>query len=238
MRTWIPLLSFLVLASPAFAQEKPSPKIAVVVAGDPDELIRTRASNLEGELTAAGLRTPVDPALRSALLGEPSDADDGLGALRALRRGLGLEPKKDLAAYRRIGMIAGADALVVVRQRGELIAEVFDVSARQFYEGVLDLETSSGTEQVKFVRSRAVEAQARWSEPKIAAPPAPGSAEPTAGLSEEPVDQPEKERWIKKAWPYFVLGALAIAGTTYLIIDRRRDNGSEPPVLRFRPGED
>lgn len=43
---------------------------------------------------------------------------------------------------------------------------------------------------------------------------------------------------MKKAWPYVLVGALLLAGVTYLIIDRRDTNEVAPPLLRFRPGEE
>ena len=210
------------------------PKIAVVVAGDPDETLRNTAAFIEQESVLAGMTTPTDPALRSAMRGESATEEDGLERLRAIRRGLGLDPRKDQASYRRIGLIAGADALVVVRREGLILVEVFDVAAAQFYEGVLEFDTSDEEQRTAFIESRAEQAQLRWSEP---APP------PTAAKGAE-VNAPEvkedesraKKRW-KKAWPYVVVGALLAGGVTYLIIDRRRAPETGVPLLRFRPGD-
>jgi len=55
---------------------------------------------------------------------------------------------------------------------------------------------------------------------------------------EQPADESRAKRRIKKAWPYLVAGVLIAAGVTYLIIDRRDTNEAEPPLLRFRPGEE
>jgi hypothetical protein len=55
---------------------------------------------------------------------------------------------------------------------------------------------------------------------------------------EQPADESRAKRRIKKAWPYLLAGVLLAAGVTYLIIDRGRTNEAEPPLLRFRPGEE
>ena len=206
-----------------------------MVAGDPDETLRNTAAFIETEAIAAGLRAPTDPALRGAMRGEPASIDDGLESLRSTRRGLGLDPRQDLASYKRIGILSGADALVVVRREGAILVEVFDVSATQFYEGALSFDDSTSEQRVAFIESRAEQAQLRWSEP----PPTPP---PTASLAinepEKPADESRAKRRMKKAWPYVVAGVLLAAGVTYLIIDRRRTNEPEPPLLRFRPGEE
>ncbi|MEM9727900.1 MAG: hypothetical protein AAF997_04895, partial [Myxococcota bacterium] len=62
-------------------------------------------------------------------------------------------------------------------------------------------------------------------------------SEAATGLDGQPVDEPTKKRWIKKAWPYFIVGALLVGGVTYIIVDQRRTNDPGPPLLRFRPGE-
>jgi hypothetical protein len=218
----------------ATASARPPSKIAVVVAGDPDETLRQTAAFIEHESTTAGLRVPTDPALRAAMRGEPPAEDDGLDGLRSIRRGLGFDPRKDLASYKRIGTIAGADALVLVRREGAILIEVFDVSAAQFYEGVLSFDDSTPEQRLKFIESRAEQAQLRWT-----APPAP-PAEETKKInpSEEKSDESRaKKRW-KKAWPYVVAGLLLAGGVTYLIIDRRQTNDPGPPLLRFTPGEE
>jgi hypothetical protein len=153
----------------------------------------------------------------------------------SIRRGLGLDPRKDLASYKRIGITAGADALVVVRREGAILIEVFDVSAAQFYEGALQFDDSTSGERVAFVGSRAEQAQLRWSQPPAPPPPAAG---PEVNPSEEKADESRAKRRWKKAWPYVVVGALLAAGVTYLIIDQRRTNEVGPPLLRFTPGEE
>jgi hypothetical protein len=209
------------------------PKFGVVVAGDPDETLRNTAVFIEQEAVVAGMEAPSDPALRAAMRGEPAKEDDGLGRLRSIRRGLGLDPRKDYASYQRIGLIAGADALLVVRRQGSILVEVFDVAAAQFYEGVLDFDSSTAEQRTTFIHSRAEQAQLRWSEP----PPPPPSAKPKVNEKEEKEDSRAKKRW-KKAWPYVVVGALLAGGVTYLIIDRRKDPETGIPLLRFTPGEE
>ena len=162
--------------------ERVPPKIGVVVAGDPDDTLRNTAVFIEQEAVLGGMEAPSDPALRAAMRGEPPSEEDGLERLRSIRRGLGLDPRKDQASYQRIGLIVGADALLVVRRQGSILLEVFDVAAAQFYEGVLDFDSSTAEQRATFIRSRAEQAQLRWSEPA----PAPPSAKPK-------VDEPEEK---------------------------------------------
>jgi hypothetical protein len=236
MWRWLLMVLVLTWASPGLGQdadtdadigtgkETVSPKIGVVVAGDPDETLRNTAA-----------RVPTDATLRGAMRGEPATGEDGLEGLRSTRRGLGLDPRKDLGAYKRIGIIAGADALVVVRREGAILLEVFDVSAAQFYEGALEFDDSTSAQRVAFIKSRAAQAQLRWSAPP---PPPPPAASTKVNEPEKPADESRAKRRMKKAWPYLVAGVLLAAGVTYLIIDRRRTNEPEPPLLRFRPGEE
>jgi hypothetical protein len=206
-----------------------------VVAGDPDETLRNTAAFIETEATSSGLLVPTDPALRAAMRGEPASEDDGLESLRSTRRGLGLDPRKDSASYKRLGIMAGADALIVVRREGAILIEVFDVSAAQFYEGALRFDDSTSAERVAFIESRAKQAQLRWSQPP---PPPPPAASEKVNAPDQPADESRAKRRWKKAWPYVVVGALLAAGVTYLIIDRRQTNEVGPPLLRFRPGEE
>jgi hypothetical protein len=210
------------------------PKIAFVVAGDPDETLRNTAAFLESEVTLAGLRAPTDSTLRGAMRGEASAEDDGLDGLRSIRRGLGFDPRNDLDSYKRIGIIAGADALVVVHREGAIILEVFDVSAAQFYEGALQFDDSSSAQRLKFIESRAKQAQLRWSEPPPSAPPPAASTK--ISTPEQAADESRAKRRMKKAWPYLVAGLLLVGGVTYLIIDQRGTDDPGPPLLRFRPG--
>ena len=241
MRCLLLIVVLMTCPSPGLAQDagtgtdRASPKIAVVVAGDPDETLRQTAAFIETEATSSGLRAPTDPALRAALRGEPATEEDGLEGLRSIRRGLGLEPRKDLASYKRIGIIAGADALVVVRREGAILIEVFDVSAAQFYEGALTFDESTAPQRLEFIESRAEQAQLRWSQPP---PPPPTAESQKVNDPGQPADESRAKRRWKKAWPYVIAGALVVAGVTYLIIDRRRTNEAEPPLLRFRPGEE
>lgn len=244
---WTLAILILVAAAPAHAQgatgtesgvvdttPSPPPKIAMVVAGDPDETLRNTAAFIEQEAVAAGMEAPSDPALRAALRGEPPTEEDGLEKLRSIRRSLGLDPRNDLSSYRRIGLISGADALVVVRREGLIRVEVFDVSAAQFYEGVLDFDTSDTTQRVKFIQSRADQAQLRWSAPPSPPPEKKVEVNPKEETND---DSQAKKRW-KKAWPYVLVGALLAGGVTYLIIDSRRAPETGVPLLRFTPGEE
>lgn len=219
------------------AAEPLAPKVAIVIAGDPDPPVKTAASTLGTECRDAGLRTPSDPALRGALVGDAAKGDDGLDGVRALRRGLGVDPRKDLESYKRLGTIAGADALVVLRREGDIKLEVFDVSASQFYEGMLDFDEATPEARVAYVKRRASTAQARWAEAPAVIAETPASTGAAVALGAEPVDEPKKKRWIKKAWPYFVVGALLAGGVTYIIVDQRRTNDPGPALLRFRPGD-
>ncbi|HSN81651.1 MAG TPA: hypothetical protein VLS88_03650 [Polyangiales bacterium] len=209
----------------------------MVVTGDPDDTLRNTAAFIETEASLAGLRIPTDPALSAALRGEPAAEEDGLEGLRSIRRGLGVDPAKDASAYQRIGLIAGADALVVIRREGGIVMEVFDVSAAQFYEGTLTFAESTPAQRVKFIESRAEQAQLRWTKPPA---PAPRAAAPKAetGPPKDEKEQTRAQRRWKKAWPYVVAGALLAGGVTYLIIDRRNTDVVGPPLLRFRPGEE
>jgi hypothetical protein len=248
MRPVLAVVLFFAWASPALGQATPDadgntgtdteavlPKIAFVVAGDPDETLRNTAAFIEAEVTFAGLRAPSDPALRGAMRGEPGAEDDGLEGLRAIRRGLGLDPTEDLASYKRIGMIAGADALVVVRREGAILLEVFDVSAAQLYEGTLQVAESTPAQRLQFIQSRAEQAQLRWGQPPSAPAPA---VKPKVNAPEQKADESRAKRRWKKAWPYVVAGALLAAGVTYLIIDRGRTDEPGPPLLRFTPGDE
>ena len=103
---------------------------------------------------------------------------------------LGSSPRKDLDSYKRIGVIAGADALVVVHREGDILIEVFDVSAAQFYEGALGFGNSSTEERVEFIRSRAEQAQLRWAAPP---PPPPPVAAKKVNEPEKPADESQGE---------------------------------------------
>ena len=111
---------------------------------------------------------------------------------------------------------------------------MFDVAAAQFYEGTLEFDSTTPQERVKFIESRADQAQLRWSTP----PPPPPEPKPKVNEGEKKdADSRAKKRW-KKAWPYVVVGALLAGGVTYLIIDARNDPETGVPLLRFRPGEE
>ncbi len=212
-------------------------KVGIVVSGDPDETLQNAARKLEDALASSGFILPTDSSLRSALKGYPSENEDGLDGLRAHRRALGLSLRKDTDIFVRIGQIAGAHALVVVRSdKARPAAEVFDVGAAQFYEGVLDLGATTPGEQLAFVHKRVVAAARRSASPEQAA--VEGVTVKTGLAAAVDTPEPKKKRWIKKNWPYVLGGALLLGTVTYFVVDSQRGGaGQNPPVLRFRPGD-
>lgn len=212
-------------------------KIAIVIVGDPDATLQDAARQLQDALTASGLSVPTDAALQSALKGIPSETDDGLDGVRAHRRALGLSDRKDTELLVRLGQIAGAHALVVVRtDKVRPAAEVFDVGAARFYDGVLDLSATTASAQEAFVRARATAAARRSYKPEQAEP-AGGTVKSTLAPAVD-TPEPKKRRWIKKNWPYVLGGALLLGTVTYFVVNSQRGGaGQNPPVLRFRPGD-
>ncbi|MFW5924636.1 MAG: hypothetical protein ACOCV4_00630 [Myxococcota bacterium] len=247
MHGWIIGAGWLAVfaAAPAAAQEAPSPKVTVVVSGDPDTPLRERAARLQGLLEGSDdLRTPQDSGLVQALRGEePRIEDDGLERARAERRRLGWSEARDVPVLHRIGRMTGANLMLVVREGNdgpEVVA--FDVAAKAFYEGALSLPSPDGAVGA-FVRSRADATRSRrGTEPDAEAEPeASGpSVAPTADEAkpaEESAEDDSEKTWIARYWPYLVGGALLAATVTYFLL-RDDDPAPAPPVLRFRIGGD
>jgi hypothetical protein len=253
-------LIWLGVVVPAAGQETtaaPAPaKVAVVVAGDPDDAIRAPAARLDGLLNAhPEMRNPSDPGLRRALRGEPpTEEDDGLERARAERRRLGWGEGKDLEVLVRMGRMAAADLLLVVRAGDEgPEAVAFDVRAGAFYEGALPLTNleAEAVHRFALARARAASrgtAQAKPPPPAVPAPttagrPAPTDTEPAAQPAAEAVPQDGKEEkpsekpWIARNWPYLVAGAMLVASIIFMVV-RDTDDDPGPPVLRFRLGSD
>lgn len=215
--------------------ESSAPKIAVVVVGDPDPILRAAARRVERAVEGS-LRLPFDPGLRRALRGEAGEAGDGLEEVRRERRRLGLEEDRDAALLAALGRRAGASALAVVRagpQEPELL--VLDVRNAAFFEGELTVSADlQGNRLARFVTRRA-HAAARGALP--ADVPSPAEAAVAASITdsspaEEPAQQPEL---FEQIWPYLVAGAL-LAGMITAIVLTSEDSGADQPVLRFVPG--
>jgi len=248
------------LSVPAWnsAAAQAAPKVAVVVSGDPAPDLRALAQRLDArgrELDS--LRWPSDPGLPPALRGEQAPTvDDGLAALRALRRRLGWDADQDAQTLRRIGRGVGVHALGVLRAEGNAtLLEVYDVGAGQFYEETLTLDADSVEEALAFIVRRAASSQRRASGSPGAAQtqahaspasvPSPEQAasasEPSSGSSHEAqthADEPRPVRaWFRHNWAYLVGGALLAAiGVGYAVSAGGGGGGSGTPSLRFRPG--
>ncbi len=252
-------------AEPSADSESPAPnaepaagKIAVVVAGDPDEALRATAAAIDDALAEEGLQRPSDPGLRAALRGEPSTVEDGLERVRRERRGLGFG-EDDRPILARLGGMAGADAVVVVsRQDGTMRAEVFDVHAERFYRDRLDAEP---VEAVVAFTARAARAAHRRAQRDAGASTAPEEAteEPEAAEASTAVptaeetanaavdasdddaeedDEPSPVReWFRKNWAFILAGALLVGVVTGFVIRSRRDDPGIDAVILFRPGE-
>lgn len=216
-------------AEPARAGDaSEAPKVAVVVAGDPDEALRDAARRVERSVSPR-LRLPFDPGLRAALRGERGEADDGLEEVRRQRRRLAVDEPADAPLLASLGRRAGAHVVAVVRA-GETAPElvVLDVRNAAFYEGTLALSGDVSDARIaRFVGTRA-RAAARGTPSER--PPPPASA---ATSTEQPARQPD---FFEQFWPYFVAGAL-LAGLLIAILVTSATAGSDQPVLRFVPGD-
>ncbi len=246
-----PLALLVALICPlavAQAQTPTPPKVAVVVAGDPEAELRELAHRLSAAMdTSPELRLPADRGLTAAMRGEPAPAeDDGLGRVRSLRRRLGWDPARDAAQLRRMGRGAGVQALVVLRSASQGVTlEVFDVGAGRFYEDARPLDLDELEANLPFIISRAG-ASLRRARAQVASTPTveqphaahPGSA-PSAATAEDPPPAEHGVRsWFKHNWAYIVGGVLLAGVALGYGLSARRGGSSSEPTLRFRPGGD
>lgn len=239
--------TWLALASTTLAQEQPpeagseparSPRVALVVAGDPAEATSAAAARLEESLAAGGALTlPSDAATRAALRGGEGTPEDGLDELRGLRRRLGITADGDRELLATLGERLELVVIVVVRGAVDPTAKVYDVNAARYFAGEAALDVASVEVATQFVVARAEAADQRRRAPPPDAtaaaatpPPARATADPTA-----PVDAPPPRSFMRRNWPFFVAGVLLVGTTTFFLVQRGRDDTS-PPVIHIRPG--
>jgi len=255
----VPLKSFA-LALPLLclsvgAQAQRTPKVAVVVAGDPEDELLALANTLNEAIDAAPeLRLPADRATLAAMAGAPAPAeDDGLGRIRSLRRRLAWEGPNDPEILHTLGRGGGTSALVVLRAAdGAVSLEVFDVGARQYYDELTRVDMANPEASLPFIVSRA---QAAWrrarsapSDPEATAPAqaaarddahaaAPANADAAVGAEPSPAPAAHPARvWMRKNWAYFVAGALLVGAAVAIGLSARNNSASSELSLRFRPG--
>ncbi len=144
-----------------------APKIAVVVVGDPDAAAQILLEALDAALrTSSAVRLPTDAALVQALAG--GGQDDGLDDVRRERRSLGLSERRDLPVLVRLGRLAAATAVLIVRPAArdfELV--VLDVGREAFFDGALALPASAG-DILRFAERRAIAAADAAVSPSVA----------------------------------------------------------------------
>lgn len=234
-------------ASPPDAAAR-TPKVAIVLAGDPDPQLALAARALEETLGAdAALTMPSDPAIRAALRGDGHD--DGLDDVRSERRRLGLGESRDVHALTVLGELVGADLVLVVRGgHGTPTATAFDVLRRSFYDGELALEPIDVARALAFVERRAARAAQPLAPGELTHPPSEPSSDEAAGATvaspeeaaeaateeETPEHQPD---FFEQYWPYFAAGALLV-GAVIFVVFATQTNDTPPPVLRFHLGPD
>lgn len=225
------------------------PKIAIVLLGDPDPealaAVDALSAALDGEV-----RFPSDPAISAALTGR--GGGDGLDDLRSERRGLGLSERRDLPTLVRLGRLASAVALVLVRPNGETLEiVVLDVGREAFFDGTLALP-AEGAELVRFVGRRVRAADTATHGTSAAAPPEepreetspvdeePAAETPSEGTAETAEEAPEEPgdpvlHWFEENWAYLAAGALLAGGIVFVVVVAT-DPGAPQPMLRFTPG--
>lgn len=210
------------------------PKVAVVIAGDPEPELVAAARALSAVLLAdEEVRLPSDAALRSALLGEGTD--DGLDDVRASRRRLGRSELADVPVLADIGSVARAVLVIEVRADAEgIVAVAFDVGQQAFFDGALDLTSGVPANAGTFVARRA----------RVAAEGAAASAEPVDAAEEAEAAAEEGEaarpgdpvlHWFEDNWAYLAAGALLAGGIAFVVVVAT-DSGPPQPMLRFTPG--
>jgi hypothetical protein len=223
--------------------DAPLPKVAIVLFGDPDAPALAAIDAVQAALgTSAALRLPADPALVQALSGRGEG--DGLDDVRSERRGLGLSERRDLPVLVRLGRLATATALVLVRPQGEgLELVVLDVRREAFFDGALALPATDADVR-RFVERRTRAAATATDAPAAAAPttatpvdePEPAEeASPADGEEASPADGDPVLHWFEENWAYLAAGALLAGGIVFVAVVAT-DPGAPPPMLRFTPG--
>ena len=221
-----------------------TPKVAIVIAGDPDAATVAATQALEAQLTAEPRVTmPSDAAVRAALRGEGSG--DGLDEVRAERRRLGLGEARDVTVLTVLGELTGADLVLVVRaSHGAVHATAFDVLRRSFYDGEVAL-ASLDTATTEFVVRRATRAARPLDTGETTNPPPqestapvvdPRTAVPPEAIAADPAQPPHERDFFEQYWPYFAAGALAIGAVIFVVIALTSSSSTPAPVLRFEVG--
>lgn len=213
-----------------------SPRVALVVLGDPAETVVRATTELEASLAASGsLTLPADEAVRGALRGEPGTAEDGLEELRGLRRRLGISTEGDREVLDTIATRLELVVLVVVRGAEQPTAKVYDASEHRYFTGEAVLDVASAESARQFIVARAAAAERRRLGPtpeataQTTAEPATTEPDPAA-----PVEAPPRRSFMRRNWPFFVAGALLIGTTTFFLVQRGQ-NDTSPPVIHIRP---
>lgn len=215
--------------TPADAPPAARAKFALVIVGDADAALQTRAAELNEALHDAGLTSVHDEAIQEALLGRGTE-DDGLGPLRGARRTLALSDDAGARAdaLERIGRASGADTLVLLARRAPTL-RVYDLTARSFYQAV-----PGSPDDVPYIASATRAAAARaLTAPALVAEAAAEEPEVEVDADE---DLPPVRAFFKKNWPYMVAGVLLAGAIIWLVVGAGSNDEAPPPVLRFRPG--
>lgn len=230
-----------------------APRIAVVLEGDPTPGATAAAEGLETALLASEeVAQPSDPLVRAALRGNTGAPDDGLDAVRGLRRRIGWSQDADREALASLAGRLALAAVVVVHVGDAPVARVYDVTARRYFAGEAAIDEAGRDATVAFIVSRAAAAERRRTAPTpadVAATPetagapdgdtaASASPAPLGATTEPtvpPVDAPPQRSWIRRNWPFLVAGAL-LAGTATFFIVQRGGHETSPPVIHVRPG--
>jgi hypothetical protein len=242
----------LSIAPPIAAQEAATeapppartPKIAIVIVGDPDPATLAAVTALEAAVASDPRVTmPTDPAMRAALRGEGEG--DGLDEVRAERRGLGLGEEHDATPLTVLGEVASADLVIVVHTaHGATHATAFDVLRRAFYDGELEL-VPLDEHAADFVARRARRAARPLADGETTHPPPAETAPSTTTPSVDPQLAVAAEAaahtdpvldFFSQNWPYFAAGALLIGGIVFVVLATTSSNSVPPPVLRFEAG--
>lgn len=218
------------------------PKVAIVVAGDPDETLLSAARALESALRTDGrVALPADDAMRAALRGE--GMGDGLDDVRASRRRLGRSESADVPVLAELGRLVRAVLVCEVRatEAGGVEVVAYDVSQLAFFDGALDVSTGVPERAASFVARRAAVAAEGAAghaepvdEPEAAAAEA-AAVEAAAGETETPPAGDPVLLWFEQNWAYIAAGVLLAGGIAFVAVVAS-DSGDPQPMLRFTPG--